>query len=977
MFGWPVPRHRRLRAFVLVAMFLFSGALAVQALRTSAMRPAHAFEDARAAAAANTATLRVKKLVVPADASQWRMSVTPVLSGTSPQTLGSGQTSTAFTVQPNTTVTVAEASTGAVDASDYHSTVSCTNDATGAPFAITTTNSNRSLTLQLPPLASATCTFTNAATTGKLELRKEWVGTPGSTVLRIGTRAGNSQVAAQPVIGGPGTTGEKTLLIGPYFVSEDPPTGPNGPYSSTLQCFRDLDGDSTKDANEALVSTTPNGGITVTEGDDIVCVFTNTLLSDTGTIELRKVWVNGAGSTTIRIGTQPDGNQVTEVPLAGAGGTTGEKTVNVGSYYLSESTPTGGSYQPTLECFKDRNNNGTRDAGEVAVTPGTGNSVAVAKGDDIVCILTNTRDTPSVTVDKTVNTSLTRTFDWSLVKEVSVNGGQSWQPSATVSKFTGESQGYLWRLSWTRDTGVESARVVSGTITVSNPAGGAPVVVNSVADALTLAGAAVTTRVDCSPTTFPKTLAAGTSFPCTYVSTGPIATSLGGTNVASAIVENGAIDVTYSSAAKPVDWSVATVTAVDGNASITDVGLPALGQANVTASGSVTSPVQTFTCGQTSSLSNSATLTEGSSQQARQATASLVVNCGTQLRAGIAIKKYTNGQDADAAPGPSITVGSAVTWTYVVTNTGNVSLTSVVVTDDKLGAVTCPNTTLAPAETMTCSMTGVATLGQYTNLGTVTAGQEVSASDPSHYLGVATPPPPPPACSVDCGGPPPQDDPPRAGPPPSLTTPPAPPAPPVAPTPIPPQVLGSNAQITKVLRSLSPARVGERVTFGVGLSITGDTTVTGVTLTDTFDTTYLRFLASTPAGCIAVPAVPDAAHSQVRCAIGDVSPGSAGNPGTKDFSYEFAFEALAVTPGTVDSVVASADLDGAGPAGPASIGPATAEVAIIGLPTSLPNAGSGLAGVVPAGRVALAAVILVAVATIVAVRRRIASDRTG
>ena len=27
------------------------------------------------------------------------------------------------------------------------------------------------------------------------------------------------------------------------------------------------------------------------------------------------------------------------------------------------------------------------------------------------------------------------------------------------------------------------------------------------------------------------------------------------------------------------------------------------------------------------------------------------------------IKKFTNGQDADVAPGPSIPVGSAVTWT--------------------------------------------------------------------------------------------------------------------------------------------------------------------------------------------------------------------------------------------------------------------------------------------------------------------------
>ena len=54
----------------------------------------------------------------------------------------------------------------------------------------------------------------------------------------------------------------------------------------------------------------------------------------------------------------------------------------------------------------------------------------------------------------------------------------------------------------------------------------------------------------------------------------------------------------------------------------------------------------------------------------------------------INIVKFVNGQDADSPTGPHVAAGSTVTFTYVVTNTGNVPLANVVVTDDKLGPIT-------------------------------------------------------------------------------------------------------------------------------------------------------------------------------------------------------------------------------------------------------------------------------------------------
>lgn len=107
--------------------------------------------------------------------------------------------------------------------------------------------------------------------------------------------------------------------------------------------------------------------------------------------------------------------------------------------------------------------------------------------------------------------------------------------------------------------------------------------------------------------------------------------------------------------------------------------------------------------------------------------------CGTATptppaRPAIDIEKATNGHDADLPTGPRLVVGSTVTWTYVVTNTGNTPLTQVKVVDyvPTVGsatnaAVACPKTTLAVGEAMTCTMTGVAQLGQYANTAEVTA----------------------------------------------------------------------------------------------------------------------------------------------------------------------------------------------------------------------------------------------------------------
>jgi hypothetical protein len=87
------------------------------------------------------------------------------------------------------------------------------------------------------------------------------------------------------------------------------------------------------------------------------------------------------------------------------------------------------------------------------------------------------------------------------------------------------------------------------------------------------------------------------------------------------------------------------------------------------------------------------------------------------------IEKFVNGQDADAAPGPTVPVGSVVTFTYVVTNIGNVTLENITVHDNmfvtrtnRVGLI-CTIPSLAPGESFTCSATSIAIAGQYMNIG--------------------------------------------------------------------------------------------------------------------------------------------------------------------------------------------------------------------------------------------------------------------
>ncbi len=131
-------------------------------------------------------------------------------------------------------------------------------------------------------------------------------------------------------------------------------------------------------------------------------------------------------------------------------------------------------------------------------------------------------------------------------------------------------------------------------------------------------------------------------------------------------------------------------------------------------------------------------------------------------QSSLRLVKSVNGIDANTPPGPNIPVGAPVNYTYTVTNTGEIPLTGVTITDDN-GTPGAPGDDFVPAPILaggfnsgdldqdgrldpgeTWNFAGpskFATAGVTTNLATASAtdafGSTITDSDPASYNGVA------------------------------------------------------------------------------------------------------------------------------------------------------------------------------------------------------------------------------------------------
>ena len=271
----------------------------------------------------------------------------------------------------------------------------------------------------------------------------------------------------------------------------------------------------------------------------------------------------------------------------------------------------------------------------------------------------------------------------------------------------------------------------------------------------------------------------------------------------------------------------------------------------------------------------------------------------------------------------SILSGTTANFTITVTNSGNVTLNNVTVTDPlapdcdrALGTLTATQST-----NYSCSLSNVASA--FTNVATATGtpaeGDPVQDSDSA-------------AVTIFVE----EEEPPDDDEPPTVTV--------VTPTPEPePEVLGTSLAIDKALTSADPARVGETVTFDIELSFSGDTTVSDVTLTDVFENEFLAytgaFFGDFELTCSEF-ANATAGHNSVTCAVGDVTPGSAGSPGSQSYTFRVEFTALAPT--TPGRTLNQAWVEGTVEGSKVTLGPATADVEIVEvLGLQLPPTGDG------------------------------------
>ncbi len=244
----------------------------------------------------------------------------------------------------------------------------------------------RTATITLPAAfnsgkSQVTCTFINEPSIGSVVIEKVTDPDESDQDFSFTTDLGDGSFELDTKTGGSTNSSITFSNVeeGDYFVTEGSTSG----WELTgLSCDDDSSSQDGSDPAKA--------NIKVIAGKTVTCTFTNTRQS--GSIQVVKDFSGTSESVTLKIGTSAGGLQVAS-KVVSADGATDVKTVDTGTYFVSEVLTTPASYTTTLACVD------TAPTPDVNVTVGENNSVPVGAGETVVCTFTNTA-TAAFTVAK-------------------------------------------------------------------------------------------------------------------------------------------------------------------------------------------------------------------------------------------------------------------------------------------------------------------------------------------------------------------------------------------------------------------------------------------------------------------------------------------------------------------------------------------------------------------------------------------------
>jgi hypothetical protein len=334
-------------------------------------------------------------------------------TSTGAETFGDNDATNWIEVPGGSNVSLAEVGTATANLSDYNQKLEC-RKGTGGSYGSWFTVTNGTLS-SVYAGKDYECKFTNTRKTGKIRVLK--FTNPTSVTSGFDLRIDGSVKAGN--VGNGGDTGEVVVPTGTYTVSETAAGGGAiSGYASKYTCVKNPTAPVTAASFGGTTGTsTP---VTVGENETWVCAFLNT---KDGTFKVVKKFDGpfGKDKVNVRIDgvTQDVADSDPATQAFGDGDMTATKTVPAGSNVSFGESATGDTDLARYDISVSCTNGYTwpQEGPATFTTPQNGDqwSTTVGAGEDVICTITNKRQTAHIEVIKKLTPSTdTGTFDLTL-----------------------------------------------------------------------------------------------------------------------------------------------------------------------------------------------------------------------------------------------------------------------------------------------------------------------------------------------------------------------------------------------------------------------------------------------------------------------------------------------------------------------------------------------------------------------------------